>query len=157
MAMADSKNCLSLKMAMIFLWAQGQIQADLGVFGMSQGQGMYTYTFNGQCGSIKEWSWGVSAAITVHWIDALPSRNFGILLKFMKWPLNPSWIPGNAWKCAGNAWKCAGYFRLNFRRLPVWISDDCQGRSAKPQLNSRSIDFTLTNLTFVNNKIHDLY
>jgi hypothetical protein len=150
MAMADSKNCLSLKMAMIFLWAQGQIQADLGVFGMSQGQGMYTYTFNGQCGSIKEWSWGVSA-ITVHWIHALPSRNFGILLKFMKWPLNPSWIPGNAWKCAG-------YFQMNFRRLPVWISDDCQPnpswipcQSAKPQLNFRPIDFTLTNLTFVNN------
>jgi hypothetical protein len=46
---------------------------------------------------------------------------------------------------------------LNFRRLPVWISDDRQGWSAKPQLNSMSIDFTPTNLTFVNNKIHDLY
>ena len=80
--------------------------------------------------------WQDSCTRVCLWLNTLPSRNFGILLKFMKWPLNPSWIPGNAWRCAG-------YFRLNFRRLPVWISDDCQGRSAKPQLNSRSIDFLL--------------
>jgi hypothetical protein len=56
----------------------------------------------------------------------------------------------NSRKCLKICWVCSNLeFTWDFvhsRRLP-----------AKPQLNSRSIDFTLTNLTFVNNKIHDLY
>ena len=56
----------------------------------------------------------------------------------------------NSRKCLKMCWEISNleftWDFVNFRRLP-----------AKPQLYSRSIDFTLTNLTFVNNIIHDLY
>ena len=51
----------------------------------------------------------------------LPSRNFGIRLKFMKWPLNPSWISGNDRKVPiydeklKFSWNSSFKFQVNFR------------------------------------------